>query len=91
MQPLKERLKEILLRDQLIAPEVIAAVPVDVCRKYCLMPIDKIGRSLTVAMANPLNNQAIEDVERLTSCAVQVFVSTTMDIKNSIKRYYESA
>lgn len=73
-----------------IAPDVIASVSVDICRKYMLIPIDKIGRSLTLAMANPLNIQAIEDVELITSCSVQAFVSTTTDIKNSIKRYYES-
>ena len=73
-----------------IAPEVVAAVPLDICKKYCLVPIDKIGRSLTLAMANPLNVQALEEVERVTSCAVQAFVSTATDIKNGIKRYYES-
>ncbi len=73
-----------------ISPEVVAAVPVDVCKKYCLIPIDKIGRSLTLAMANPLNVQALEDVERITSCVVQAFVSTASEIKNGIKHYYKS-
>ena len=72
-----------------IAPEIIALVPADVCKKYCLIPVDRIGRSLTLAMANPLNVQALEDIERITSCAVQSFVSTATDIKNGIKRYYE--
>ena len=72
-----------------IAPEIIALVPADVCIKYCLVPIDRIGRSLTLAMANPLNVQALEEIERITSCAVQSFVSTATDIKNGIKRYYE--
>ena len=73
-----------------IAPEIIALVPADVCAKYCLIPIDRIGRSLTLAMANPLNVQALEEIERITSCAVQSFVSTATDIKNGIKRYYET-
>lgn len=73
-----------------ISPEVIATVPVATCKKFCLIPIDKIGRSLTLAIANPLNVQALEEVERITSCAVQAFVSTATDIKNGIKRYYES-
>ena len=74
-----------------IAPEIIAIVPADVCVKYCLVPIDRIGRSLTLAMANPLNVQALEEIERLTSCAAQAFVTTATDIKNSIKRYYGPA
>ena len=73
-----------------IDPDVIESVSENVCRQFCLIPIDKIGKSLTLAMADPLNVQAIEDVELLTSCTVQTFVSTSTDIKNSIKKYYKS-
>lgn len=72
-----------------IDEEVIRAVPEKVCRQFCLMPIDKIGKSLTIAMSNPLNPQAMEDVELITGCSVQVFVSTTTDIKQSIDKYYK--
>lgn len=71
-----------------IDPEVIHSVPEGVCRKFCLIPIDKIGKSLTLAMANPLNFQATEDVELLTGCTVQTFVSTATEIKQSIDKYY---
>jgi len=74
-----------------IASEVADVVPAKMCRQYCLIPVDKIGRSLTVAMANPLNVQAMEDVETVTGCVVQVFVSTATDIMDAIKRYYNTA
>jgi type IV pilus assembly protein PilB len=73
-----------------IDPEVINSVPESVCRKFCLIPIDKIGKSLTLAMSNPLNFQAMEDVELLTGCSVQTFVSTTTEIKQSIDKYYSN-
>ena len=73
-----------------IAPEVVATVPVDICRQYCLIPIDKIGRSLTLAMSNPLNVEALEDVEKITSCSVQTFISTSTEINSAINRYYET-
>ena len=73
-----------------IAPEVIATVSQSLCRQYCLVPIDKIGRSLTLAMANPLNVQALEDVEKATDCSVQAFVSTATEIISAINRYYET-
>lgn len=73
-----------------IAPEVLSTLPVNICNKFCLIPIDKIGKSLTLAMDNPLNLQALEDVELVTGCVVQAFVSTTSDIRNAIKRYYET-
>ncbi len=74
-----------------ISPDVLSALPVNVCKQYCLIPIDKIGKSLTLAMANPLNVQALEDVELITGCIVQSFVSTASDINAAIKRYYENA
>jgi len=73
-----------------IAPDVVACVSLDLCKQYCLVPIDKIGRSLTLAMANPLNAQALEDIEKLTNCSVQAFVSTATDINSAINRYYET-
>ena len=74
-----------------IDPEVIKSVPENVCRQFCLVPIDKIGKSLTLAMSNPLNVQAAEDVELITGCTVQAFVSTTTDIKQAIDKYYKSS
>ncbi|MBN1869975.1 MAG: hypothetical protein JW847_05300 [Candidatus Omnitrophica bacterium] len=70
--------------------EVVRSVPENICRQFCLVPIDKIGKSLTVAMSNPLNLQALEDVELITGCSVQVFVSTASDIKQSIDKYYRA-
>jgi len=74
-----------------IDPEVIRSVPENVCLQFCLVPIDKIGKSLTVAMSNPLNPRAIEDVELITGCSVQIFVSTASDIKQSIEKYYKAS
>lgn len=72
-----------------IDPEIVGIIPGRVARQYLLMPIDKIGNNLTVAMANPLNVQAIEDVELLSACSVQAFVSTASDIKRAIAKYYK--
>ncbi len=72
-----------------IDPEVSHAIPENICRQFSLVPIDKIGKSLTLAMANPLNTKAVEDVESITGCTVQMFVSTTSDINEAIKKYYK--
>jgi type IV pilus assembly protein PilB len=72
-----------------IDQDVIGAVPETVCAKHCLIPIDKIGKSLTVAMSNPLNRTGVEDIELLTGCTVQTFVSTSSDIKAAIRKYYK--
>ena len=71
-----------------IDEEVIRVIPENVCRQYCLIPIGKIGKSLTLSMANPLNQQAVEDVEMICGSSIQIFVSTTTDIRNAIEKYY---
>ena len=69
---------------------IVKLIPENVASQYNSIAIDKIGNSLTVAMSDPLNIHAIEDIELITNCKVQVFVSTQTDIKESIKRYYGS-
>ncbi len=69
--------------------DITSIIPSRVARQYLLVPIDKIGNNLTLAMSNPLNIQAIEDVELLSGCSVQTFVSTSSDIKKAIEKYYK--
>lgn len=72
-----------------IGSEVIDIIPARIARQSMLVPIDKIGNNLTIAMSNPLDVHTIEDIEILTSCNVQVFVSTSSDIKRAIEKYYK--
>lgn len=73
-----------------INPEITGIIPGRVARQYLLIPIDKIGNNLlTITMSNPLNIQAVEDVELLSGCNVQTFVSTSSDIKRAIEKYYK--
>ena len=76
------------LKNYEIDPEIVKLIPRNVADQYALIAIDKVGNSLTVAMANPLNLHAIEDIELITNCKVQTFVSTQTDIKETIKKYY---
>jgi type IV pilus assembly protein PilB len=72
-----------------ISPEVVKIIPLKVARQYVVIPIDKIGNNLTLAMANPLNEKAIDEIESLSSCSVQVFIATMSDVKNAIEKYYK--
>ncbi len=73
-----------------ISPEVIKLIPENVAKQYNLIAIDRIGNLLTISMSNPLNTQAIEDIEVLAGSKIQVFISTMTDINNAIKKYYSS-
>lgn len=72
-----------------INTEVLNIIPGRVARQYLLIPIDKIGNNLTIAMSNPLNIQAVEDVELLSGCSVQTFVATSSDVRKAIAKYYK--
>ncbi len=71
-----------------INQEALKLVNVNVARQYNLIPVDRIGDMLTVAMSNPLNSQAIEDVEMVAKCQIQIFVSTISAITRAINKYY---
>ena len=68
---------------------LIEVIPEPMAVQYCLIPIDRIGNALTLAMADPSNVKAIEDIELLTKCVVQTFISTPSDIGRAIAKYYK--
>lgn len=77
------------LKNYDIPQELLKIIPKQVASQYCLVPIDKLGNTLTIAMANPLNPQAIDDIEYITGSEVQVFVATASDIREAIQRCYK--
>ena len=76
------------LKSYEVSKEITKIVPKNICAYYCLLPVDKIGNALTVAMADPLNFQAIDDLKDISDCDIQIFVSTPSDIRNAIERFY---
>ncbi len=76
------------LKHYTIDGDLLRLIPENVARQYCLVPVDRIGDTLTVAMADPLNAKAVEDIEMLSRCSVQVFVATLSDVMDTIKRFY---
>jgi type IV pilus assembly protein PilB len=71
-----------------IKPEIINVVPEHVARHYQLIPISKIGNNLTVAVSDPLNIFALDDIRALTNYKVKSVLSTEEEIKEAVRRYY---
>lgn len=76
------------LKNYAIDDETLKVIPQNVAHQYCLVPVDRLGDTLTVAMADPLDVQAVEDIEMLSHCSVQVFVATLSDVAEAIQRHY---
>ncbi len=74
-----------------IESEAIKMIPMDVVFKYQIIPIKRVGSTLRVAMCDPSNILAIDDIKFLTSCHVEVFVSSESAVKTAIDKYYDSS
>ena len=64
-------------------------IPQDFATEYVLIPVDKLGSSLSIAMASPLNNEVVKKIREITGLQVRVFVSTPSDIRRAIEKYYK--
>lgn len=57
------KIPHLSLLDYLIEPTFVSLVSEELCIKYRLLPIDRLGRNLTVAMVNPLDREALKAVQ----------------------------
>ena len=72
-----------------VAPEVISLVPREVALRHLCVPVNRAGGTLIVAMADPSNLTAIDDLKFLTGYGIEVVVASEVAIRDSIDRYYE--
>lgn len=82
------RFPHIALENCVVSEDIIALIPEEVASKYKLIPLDKIGNNLTIAISNPLNIEAIETVKKLSGCEVTMFIATPTAIDMAIYTFY---
>jgi type IV pilus assembly protein PilB len=71
-----------------IDESVLKHVPADICQKYLLIPIERTGATLTVAMAEPSNIFAIDQIRFLTGYNVEPVVASEASIRKAIEKCY---
>jgi type IV pilus assembly protein PilB len=71
--------------------EVVKTIPVEIARHYQIIPISKMGDTITLAMADPLNIFAIDHVEALTGYKINPIISSGQDILQTIELSYPDA
>ena len=72
-----------------IDPEVVKLVPAQIARKYEVLPVKRTGNALTLAMADPTNVFALDDVAFMTNLQVLPVVASQGAIRQTIERLYE--
>ncbi|AKL95270.1 type IV pilus assembly protein PilB [Clostridium aceticum] len=73
-----------------ISPTAPKKISENLARKHLIIPINIIGEKLIVAMADPLNLLAIDDVKLATGLDVDIVIATTNDILNAINKYFDN-
>ncbi len=82
------RIPFIDLSNYLIDPVVAKLVPEHIAKRHMLIPINQVGKKLTVAMVDPLNIIAIDDIQLMTDLIVKPVVATQTDINKALQDAY---
>src|SRR5512143_119870 len=73
-----------------VDPQIIKIIPAETARKYQVLPLSRSGATLTIAMADPTNVFAMDDIKFMTGYNVEPVVASESALEDSIERYYGS-
>jgi len=73
-----------------VDPSIIKVIPAETARKYQVLPLSRSGATLTIAMADPTNVFAMDDIKFMTGYNVEPVVASEGAIEDAIERYYGS-
>ncbi|TNE52146.1 MAG: type IV-A pilus assembly ATPase PilB [Deltaproteobacteria bacterium] len=76
------------LSDFEIEEDVLALIPVDVVQKHQAIPLSRVGNTLIVAMVDPSNIYAIDDLKFITGYNIDVVVTTEGSFAGAVEQYY---
>jgi type IV pilus assembly protein PilB len=76
------------LNKYIIDPSIIELIPKETSRYYQILPLSKIGPTITIAVSDPLNIFAIDDIKSLTGFDVRIVLSEPNSINSAIESYY---
>jgi type IV pilus assembly protein PilB len=79
------------LRHFQIDETVIKLIPSEVSQKYLVIPVNRTGATLTIAMADPTNVFAMDDIKFMTGYNVEPVVASEVAIREAIDTYYGSS
>ena len=70
---------------------VLESIPEEIVRKYKIVPVDKTGDTLTVALSDPSNIYLQDELRLLTKCKIIPVISFESDIMEAINQYYSGS
>ena len=76
------------LSNYMVDPAIARLIPEHIAERHQMLPINKVGNKLTVAMVDPLNILAVDDVALMTGLQVKTVVATPGDIRKAMQSAY---
>src|SRR5207344_3276289 len=73
-----------------IDPTIVKLVPTETARKYQIIPLSRSGSTLTIAMTDPTNVFAMDDIKFMTGYTVEPVVASEVAITDAVEKYYPS-
>lgn len=73
-----------------IDQDILQSIPEELVHKYNIVPVDKTGDTLTIALADPSNIYLLDELKLLTHCQIVPVISFESDIRDAIEKYYAS-
>jgi type IV pilus assembly protein PilB len=73
-----------------VDPAIIKIIPAETARKYQILPLSRSGATLTIAMADPTNVFAMDDIKFMTGYNVEPVVASETSLEDAIEKYYGS-
>lgn len=70
--------------------ELARTFPVDVCRRWCVLPFDKMSKSVLVATANPFNPQAAKELSEATHHRILWYMAPPVEIVKNLRKVFRS-
>jgi len=77
------------LTDVELNPETVKLIPQDIARRFNVIAVSKIGKTLIVAIADPNNIYVLDAIKFITGCNIQPVISPEGTIQKAIDLYYE--
>jgi len=76
------------LSDVELDPEVVKLIPLDIARRFNVIAVSKVGKTLVVAISDPHNIYVLDAIKFITGCSIQPVISPERAITRSIEQYY---
>jgi len=74
-----------------VDPKILKLISPDIAAKYAVLPLKREGRTLTIAIADPNNVAAIEDIKFITRCDIFPVIAGEYTLRNAIDKYYQQS